>query len=282
MESPLLEPVHFSQLKSMDLSPAHYRAAVIRKRKDTPAMALGRAVHAWVLEGKEPVAMPRFHKGLKDETAWDRGLDGGKESYAAWIKTNDPIDFLDPDDYETAERVIESLETCPLVGEIHSNHRTEVKWEGPINGVICAGRADSAAMIDDGHTPSTGDLKTLGRAPITPRVLEIESRRWMWPEQLAMYTMGIHMAGRTSVAGMDSFNLVVETGNAYAWAVVRYTRSRMRDATEKVFSWLDQVKTCREQGSWPGPGSVTIGTRDEGIDPVYDMSKFDELESRDD
>src|SRR5262245_428466 len=85
------DPVNWSTLRYLRPgvgSPKHYRDILVSPRKDTEALLLGRLVHCLVYEpgkvDRRYARMPRFHGGMNDDTACERGYDGGKQSKAAW------------------------------------------------------------------------------------------------------------------------------------------------------------------------------------------------------
>ncbi|HTQ44502.1 MAG TPA: hypothetical protein VMI75_17190, partial [Polyangiaceae bacterium] len=76
----LADPLHFSALRCMSKSPAHYRAAVLSPREPTYAMRLGTAIHAVVLE--QPYVV---HDGTRRGKQWEAAQASAADSDALII-----------------------------------------------------------------------------------------------------------------------------------------------------------------------------------------------------
>lgn len=111
--------VHYSSLKQMEQSPAHYRWATTHERADSTAMRQGRALHALYLQGIEPVMLT------------------GKR------KPTDHADHLAPAEYDAVKRMFDALQADSHAKEILSRcPEREVAIEWDLMGMRCAGRVD--------------------------------------------------------------------------------------------------------------------------------------------
>jgi len=116
--------IHYSTLKQIEQSPAHYRWAITHERTDSPAMRQGRALHALYLLGTEPVNIAGSKRGA-----------------------NDSVDALAPAEYDTVRRMFDALQSSVEAREILSRcPEREMPLEWDLMGLQCAGGSIFAAL----------------------------------------------------------------------------------------------------------------------------------------
>lgn len=224
----LAGPVHFSTLKAMGQSPAHYRQAVIAERKDTPAMALGRAVHLMVLR----TAMPFVY-------------DGGDRRGKGWdmFKAAVPAgaDILTRSEYDRALAMKESVEAhTDAVRLLKGDREQTLSWS--IAGRQCEGTPD---VIGDGYVT---DLKTTATA--NPQRFMPHAIRMAYHAQLAWYADAVDEVGMPHAR--DLYIVAVESYAPYPVVVYQLTPHARDQGLRMCRLWLDQVVNCEASGTWPG------------------------------
>lgn len=249
-----LDAVNWSTLKWMRMSPMAYKAALSAARKDTDPMRLGRMAHAAVYDPpalSRIVSMPRFHGGMKDDTAIAKGYEGGKGMKAEWEAAHAGLDVeVVPQEVRDASLAIcNSIWRDNTAGPLVAGGRSEMAftWEDPVTGIQCKGRCDGVKL---GASSALVELKT--SRIIEPRRFCREAIRMGYLSQVAFYVDGL----AHNEVFVDEVRFVVAQ-NEEPWDVVvyepltdealEYGRSVYRDCLEKL-------KQCLEADDWPGIG----------------------------
>jgi len=235
--------VNWSTLKYIGQSPKHYLAALDSPREDTPAMLLGRVTHAMVLEpdtvAARYVVMPRFHGGMKDETAIEKGYDGGKQAKDAWLTAAGGAEVVPADVYTQATGMAEAVLTDPIAGPLFQGGLAEVRleWTDVETGIQCRGRADfiGVALID---------LKTTRN--IEPRLFRRDIARMQMHAQLAYYYDG--------AVCQNVLPYIVSVENTAPFDVVVYqlTNDELAAGRAVCRKYLNTLSESRSTDCWPG------------------------------
>ncbi|HUU32885.1 MAG TPA: PD-(D/E)XK nuclease-like domain-containing protein [Vicinamibacterales bacterium] len=257
-----LPGLNFSRLKAILTSPAHYLAALAEERKDTPAMMLGRVVHAYVLEPDTE----------HDAMVWDgpsRASRAGRTAWADWLTERgmDPetpatdVPTLTPADIDTARSCRDAVWRHRDAAAVLTGARTEVTLQRD----RLKGRAD--ILRDD----SVWDLKT-ARDLATRRFLsECVSRHYY--EQLAFYRL---------LADVPEAGIIgVETTAPYDVLVMQVGAVTLEHARQRITEALDTLRACEALDVWPGryPARVELEAPAYYLpDPTIDDFTFTEDE----
>lgn len=221
----MVEPLHFSDLKRMALSPAHYLAG-LGNDHDKPAMRFGRLVHTLVLGGPA-VAV---YEGERRGNAWKafRAENEGRE-----IVTRSELDEAT----NVARAVLSSEVARPyLIGE----RERPVEWT--TNGRRCATRG-----IDVLGSTFLADLKTTNCAE--PGRFSRACLRMAYHGQLAWYQDAAASIGRHVD---EAFIIGVETAPPYAVTVLRVTPRTLHEGRKLSRLWLERLLACEAANEWPG------------------------------
>lgn len=144
----LVRELHWSQLKHMGRSPAHFKHAVLNPIEPTPAMRLGTLVHSLILGG-------RFH-------VWD-----GERRGAAWneFETSHLGLIVTTKEVERARRMAGAVKASPLAQPLLVGDK-EREWETTMFGRRCAGRIDVSGrgFVVDVKTTNTAEPARFQRA----------------------------------------------------------------------------------------------------------------------
>jgi hypothetical protein len=217
-------PVHFTDLKRMALSPAHFLASVEEPRAATPPMRFGSLVHH-VYAGERVVVFDGERRGNK----W--------KDFAA---ANDGAEIFTAAERERALRCADSLSRTPhavdkLVGEVE---RT-IAWT--YAGRSCSSRLDvlGADFVTDLKTTSCAEPYRFGRAA---------TGRFAYHAQLAFYLHAARSLGRDPRA---AYIVAVETAPPFAVTVLRLTLGALLEGEKLCRLWMEQLRGCEENDCWP-------------------------------
>ena len=113
-----LDAVNWSTLKHLMRSPAHYRAAMLGKSEDTPALKMGRAIH---LAAFEP------ERWKSDVAIWDGGRRFGKE-WDTFQADHRGLELLKTDEAEEALAIGEAARAA--AGTLMAKGQRELTLNG--------------------------------------------------------------------------------------------------------------------------------------------------------
>lgn len=271
--------VHFSELKQLARSPAHYRHAILTPRVTTPAIRRGLIVDRLIFEqgdcpiypgddrrgnawdaftelaaGRELLVYPgeRRGKAWKDfvEAHPDARIFTQREhdDAAAHVAMLEKGRVYAPDDFVTwkeladAEPIARAVQADPLAMEyLAGQHQVVITWE--MMGVRCATRG--VDCIGDGWA---SDLKC--SMTTQPDRFEWHARRMLWHAQLAFYAEGCRQNGIDTSKGL--FIVGVEATAPHPVTVLRLTPRAVEEGEKSIHLWLEQLRGCEESDAWPG------------------------------
>lgn len=218
--------VHFSALRSMGRSPAHFRAAEVAGFEPTPAMKFGLAVHSLTLGGQRVV---RFEADARRGKAWTEF----EEQHADKI-------ILTAPEHDRALAVAEKVRTHPIArGALAGEHEVSLEWD--YCGRACAGRID--VVGEDFLT----ELKTTTNA--SPAWFRFHALRMAYNAQVAWYREGMR-ANRRPVGG-GGYIVAVEVRDPFAVTVFRMTEAALEQGEKTVRLWFERFLACEQSGEWP-------------------------------
>jgi len=215
--------LHFSDLKHMAQSPAHYRAGLETGFVATRSMNKGTLLHSIVLGG-EYVVYPGERRG----NAWKDFEAANEGKFIVTQKEYDVGHFAA--DAVLADRVAAPL----LVG------RHEHGWRTELYGRPCAGRIDVAGA------GFTTDLKSTRDA--TPWRFQRDCLRMAYHAQLGWYGDARRAMGEDPG---EHFIVGVELKPPYPVTVLRVVPRALEEGRKLVRLWLEQLRACEESDEWP-------------------------------
>ena len=223
----LSDPVHFTRLRHMARSPAHYRAAILEPRDPTPAMRFGSIVHA-VLFWQPFVVWPKFRRG-KDWEAFESDHVGEL--------------ILTQEDYDRAHRMADSIAGYPHATRVLSGMH-EVEIEFYTLGRHCAGRLD---VLGDRFVT---ELKSTTNAE--PDKFRRGALSLAYHAQLAWYLDGI------GHSDWPAHVVAVEVAPPFAVTVLDLT-PRLLDEGRKLYRlWMEQLLVCEASDAWPAYAQTSL------------------------
>lgn len=221
--------VHFSTLKNMARSPAHYKYAADNGTEASAAMNLGSAVHAIILENGRGVAK----------------FDGQRRTGRDWADFEaehaDEIILTAPEADVTFEMAaaIETHERAKAL--LEGDHEVPVEWT--FSGRTCHTRLD--VFRERGIT----ELKTTTDAE--PNRFQRTAERLGYFAQLAWCLNGVRTI-YPRVPIEDAFIVAVETKPPYVVQTFQLTPHALDMGTRQWRLWFERMLVCEASGQWPG------------------------------
>lgn len=225
-------------------SPQHYWHAYLNPnrtpREETPAMRLGTAIHAAVLE---PDA---FQADYLPAPKLDRRTKEGKAMYADLqaMAEDRNMELLDADEYEACLRIADQVRQHPAAKVLFSVGHPEQSafWTDDETGVLCKARPDwlmPSAILD---VKSTEDASLSG--------FQKTVVKWRYHVQAAWYLDGLHQA--TGIRPQAFIFAVFEKNPPYA-AGFYFADNDMIDLGRREYRKLLRIYAeCLHTDRWPG------------------------------
>ena len=227
---PGCQHLHFSALKNFARSPAHYKYASEHGTVTTPAMAVGSAVHALVLEHGDSIV--RFD-----------GTRRGKE-WLAFQEAHANETILTATEYERAVQMAGAVTSHPRAAELLIGvHELAVEWR--LGERACMGRIDS--IRPDG---AIVELKTAADA--SPRGFQRAAERLNYCAQLAWYIDGQRAANPDGPSTDDAFVVAVESAPPYVVQTFAVTSHAIDLGRRTYRLWLEMLNVCEKSNVFPG------------------------------
>lgn len=228
--------VNWSLLKHMRDSPAAFRYAAENKRADADFLALGRYLHALVLEPET----------VDDAfVVWDGGVRRGKE-WQAFSDEHAHRTIIKADDAEIGQAMAASINSNPIAVEMLAGGLVEspVYWTDPETGLRCKAKPDSTNQ----ERRLLVDLKTT--RSVDGRRFGAEAARFLYSHQMAHYEAGCaHGLGWTP----DRVIIIaVEKTPPFDVGVFEIDAMAREIASVEVAALLRRLKECQDTDEWPG------------------------------
>jgi exodeoxyribonuclease VIII len=236
MDYNAIDAVNASTLKVLyQKSPLHYRYALTHQRTETPAMALGTAVHMAVLEPE------RFALTYTVRPAW---VDARTKEGKAWIADHAGVAVLTEDAHETILAMAQSVVSNEAARRyvVGGDPERVLIWTDAETGINCKGRCD--LVLADG---TLTDLKTA--KDISPRGFARAAADFGYAFSMAFYHDGLIANGITPP---EVVMVAVESAAPHDVAVYRICEDDIDVGREMYRTALTRLAKCRASGRWPG------------------------------
>lgn len=230
----LADPVHFSNLKKIAESPAHY-AASIGDDSDSLAYRLGRLTHALVL-------------GVQPGGQWDvyDGRRAGKEWESFKAKRGDAVDIFTKTEHTLCVAMAKAITAHPDAMRLldRCEYEVPVEWTDLATGRRCATRGIDALNRSGRYT---AELKTAVSSH--PDRFARDANRLGYPAQGAWFKEACASMGVT----IDThYVIAVEKKAPHVVTVFQVTPRNIADGFLKCRAWMETLKVCEEAQSFPG------------------------------
>ena len=234
-----------SGLDRINQSPAHYRSWLTEPRKETPALTLGSAAHAFILEHET-----FFERYAVAPDGIDRRTKDGKAAWAEFETQSAGKTVIKAEDLQQVERMAYSVWSHPSAHELLSEGVAEVSAFGNLWCVDVKCRPDWLRNDD-----IVVDLKTTDDA--SPGAFPSSVAKWRYHVQSAWYQDILSLVG----IKVSAFVFVaVEKNPPFAVGVYLLDDASIEAGREAYQRNLSTYKTCIETGQWPAysPAIETI------------------------
>uniref|UniRef100_A0A6M3J3Y5 Putative exodeoxyribonuclease 8 PDDEXK-like domain-containing protein n=1 Tax=viral metagenome TaxID=1070528 RepID=A0A6M3J3Y5_9ZZZZ len=235
-----LPGVRFSDLCRMATSPLHFAArADGDAQTDTPAMAMGRAIHCAVLE---PDAFARQYTRRPEE--FHDGRSKAAKEWKAETEASGRI-VLGSSDWHRVERCARAVHSDPIACRYLRAGQAEqvLRWEQP-DGRKCKARLDWVGTAADG-TAVVVDLKTTRTQSL--RQFAASAANYHYHAQLAWYLDGL-----AAEHGATARIITVSTLAPYDVVVYRLPPDVLAHGQDLIAEWLRDLEACEQSDTWPG------------------------------
>ncbi len=237
--------VNVSALKEMRRSPAHARYARDNESEPTPAMILGKAAHALILEPE------RYAERVAVAPKINRRTNAGKDEWSAFQVANAGKIILSVEDAEAVEAMAHAVVTHPEAQRwlrIKAHSELSAFWIDKQTGLRCKGRIDR-------YAPGHFGLEIKTTTDASPRAFERTIEAQQYHVQNAMYLWGIGEAGAQSGSPMpsipDPIFIVVESSPPYGVAVYRLDERAAAIGAGLLREYLDLWAIYSAKNYWP-------------------------------
>lgn len=251
--------VNNSSLNHMLKSPAHYRYNLLNPTEQTPAMRLGTAIHALVLEpetfGKHYTVAERCRsKTGKGEACKNPGTRKRLSGWYCSVSGHDPVDgplapeiILPQEDLDTCFLVQKSIQAHPAASKLLwacPKRELSLVWVDAASGITCKARLDGFGDVK-GELIIL-DLKSCSDASLKGFTKSVYDRGY--------FRAGAHYANGVDAVGLGEVRSVVfvcaETTPPYAVAVRRIRDDVLDLGRAEIQRLLLQVAECTRWDDW--------------------------------
>lgn len=297
-----LDPVHFSRLKLMAQSPAHYAEV---HRDQTRSISVGSVLHTLVLggdlivydgerrgldwlgfkavvDGAEPFIFEGERKGKAWETA-KREADGRPAISAELAEQALKVraiqerraregkylaNIVTTAEKDAAQRMADSVLRHPIASHMLDGARTEVPLRWKFLDRDCAGTLD---IINGSYGEDVIELKSARTTD--PRWFVRDAMRHFYHAQLAWYGEGLTATQRHPAKG--HFIIAVEVAPPHVVTVFKLTEQTIELGRRTFHGWMERLLTCEAVDRWPGYSQTIV---DLDIEPELELTGFEEVE----
>lgn len=247
--------VHFSDLKKMALSPAHYRASILTPEEPTSAMRVGTVAHTILLGPRAGAKTIAVFDGTRRGKAWDafKAEHAGEEIVSA-------------SEWDRAEALTEAIRNDPVVRDerLLEGVKCEVPQRWTMCGVECATSGIDllgAAFIAELKTTMTSSPERFPRLAIN-----------LWYHAQCAYYLSAARANNLDTS-RGFFIVAVESKAPFVVTCFKLTADLLEDGHKTVVRWLERLRVCEECDHWPGYSLAVVP-----LEPLPWMSGEDEEE----
>lgn len=229
-----IKAVNCSSIKKFEKSAKAYKHAQGKDDADSKPNALGRAIHAAVLEPA---------KFMTDFAQWP-GVRKGK-AYTEFAEANHDKEILNGTESDTVVNIVEAVNGHRFCSDKLTGGEPEVTiiFDHPATGIRCKGRLDYL-NLEQGYIV---DLKSTKDAEYLSFRKDVANFQYHW--SAAFYRNGI-----TTLTGERLDFYLIAAENVAPFDVVPYLVSNemFNEGQLQVTNAMEQLKACVETGIYPG------------------------------
>lgn len=230
----MLMPVHFSTLKHIQRSPAHYRHAADNYTFSSSSQRLGTAVDILLLGDATLVSSYEGKRGGPD--------------WRAKVEANPDVQLFTKTDLAKAIAMAESVNRHAQALELLRGERQQrIEWSWL--GRDCAGTPDVFRAGD-----ILTELKTGSSAH--PERFMSAAKFYGYHAQLAWYRRALIESGLGTVA--SAWIVAVESAPPFPVTVFRMTDNALEMGERMCRAWMERLLVCEASDQWPAYSETAV------------------------
>jgi hypothetical protein len=255
-------PVHFSRLKKIGLSPAHYLAA---SEAQSASQLKGSATHSVLLGGKRVVV---YEDGVRNPRA---------QKWIDFQAANDGALIVIPSEAAIVTGMRKAIEAHPRAMALLDGIREQlIEWE--TMGRKCAGTPDVVHLEFPGCVGKVVvELKTSKTS--SPWSFPWECKRYGYVKQVGWYRDGVEKTLAYPAGAVTSvFIVAVESTPPHPVTVFHVDERALNKGRMEWRGWMERLLECERSGEFPAytDTDVTLGL-DDDLDLDWDATGADEV-----
>lgn len=236
-----MSPLHFSDLKKLSVSAAHFRYWLDHQKPMTPAMRIGMCVDRILTGGRVPPAYPGSNPGGKKNNLKRQGA-----AWRAFVRAKVAEGWRE-DEILTAPEDDESHEIARVVAQDelameYLDGRPQVALEWTMMDVPRRTRG-----IDVVGPKRIVELKV--SHDVKPDRLMRHATNMLWHAQLADYR---EAARQNGIDASSVYLVAVEASPPYVSTVLEVSEEMLAEGEKCIHIWLERYKACAAADFWPG------------------------------
>jgi len=235
--------VHFSDLKEMAKSPAHYLYSVnAPETEPTPAMRLGALVDALVFPGTHDYVV--WEGSEKRKAEGKPPLRAGNE-WETFKKRYAAFEIYDLDELETAKNIADALSRDRAASDyLTGEPQVALEWDAFGLPFVTRG-------VDVVGWNLISDLKVTNSTE--PRRFARHARERLWPQQITLY-----QTAKLEWADYELAIVGVEATPPHCCTVLVLTPAMIERARKSLVLWTDRLRACEVSDHFPGYTEVPV------------------------
>ncbi len=235
IETTCFTPVHFSNLKAMARSPAHFKESCKPRGEATRAMRVGTIGHHIVLGPHRTRPLIKY----------DGDARKGKE-WATFLAENEGKgEIVTQTEWDDGDVMAQAVLADPQASKLLAGCHREVPLEWTDGGLACA--TDGIDLVAPGDGEYIGDLKFTNSSE--PAQFSRHAIRQWWHCQMVWQQRG---AQANKIAARDLYLVGCESEPPYVVTVLHLAGEELELGAKSIGRWLERLMLCRESNHWPG------------------------------
>lgn len=228
-------PVHFSNLKMMALSAAHFKASCEATFQPTPDMREGTITHHIVLGPHRTKPLVRYDGEERKGNAWKDFADQHKGS-----------EIVTAREWARAEPLANAIKADRQVQEFLEGAYREKPLKWTSGGIECETDGIDIVQVQNGM----GLIADLKRTSCTePAGFARHAFKQLWHVQMVFYEEAANANGIDTSRGL--YLIGAEPDPPYAITVMRLTTQLIDLGRRTYIKWLEQLRRARAEDYWP-------------------------------
>lgn len=232
--------LNHSLLRHMRRSPAHLQHARAHPMEQTPAMALGTALHVWALQrdlwDAEVCVAPDCDKRTK----------AGKQEWEEFVASSDGKTVITAEQNLLVRPMSKAIGGHPDAARLRSakgDSEVVIMWNDQ-DGLLCKGRIDKTIETVEGWIRV--DVKTTRCSDIGSFRRDIHT--FGYHTQDAFYRRGLEVLG---IKDAGEYIIAVETEPPHPVEVITLGAKTRYTADALVTAWIAEYAKCYREKHWP-------------------------------